>query len=240
MGILPNISTGAPLATPLDHATKVKRLSKTAKGNESVERIASVLHSRGYHVKSKLPYNSKFDLLCNGKRVEVKTADMREDNSWVVNIHRHGILDEGQVDVYVFELHALFFPSPVLLFFPAPIGAKTLAFHLFGLIRGKYWNRVECWEMVEPIAKNPTLPQLLSQGGSPAMKPQTPTELHVIYVTEADGKRLKHSTHPCIKGASETAALISRINPIPDLIEIYTPATGHTIYKRPKATGGAQ
>jgi len=97
--------------------------------------VANAFRVRGYSVIA-APYHGPFDLLVNGKRVEVKVARKNERFLWHLNIHRHGKLDESNVDVYaiLLDLRQVGKKKPLLLLRPAPIGAATIAYSIDTLL----------------------------------------------------------------------------------------------------------
>jgi len=122
----------------------------TEKGRESVYAVAAWLEAHGFKVKrlpTSGPNDLPYDLLVNGeKRVEVKVCFRRDDGNWKFNIHRHGILDESNVDVYVLRLEGVpDFKAALHLIIPAPLGSMTIAISLRSLITrfGRYYNRFD-------------------------------------------------------------------------------------------------
>lgn len=102
----------------------------------NAERYAcNILRAKGFSVKT-MRYKSPFDLLCNGKRVEVKVARLNSRLNWSVNIHRHGQTDEKNVDVYIFllDLRHLGKKKPLALIREAPVGSATVNFSLDSLL----------------------------------------------------------------------------------------------------------
>ncbi len=74
-----------------------------------------------------------FDVVLNGKRMEIKSATFRTGNRcWSYSIHRHGVLDETQVDWYLFNTKNG--PIPYVLL-KAPLGGKTKHISLWALKR---------------------------------------------------------------------------------------------------------
>lgn len=114
----------------------------TGRNGEMV--VNNWLRNRGY--ESELTsYHSPFDLRCNGKRVEVKCAKYCH-GEWVFNIHRKGVLNESEVDVYIFRLEQV--PdskAAIHLILPAPIGITTIKMTLRSLLTryGQYFNKFE-------------------------------------------------------------------------------------------------
>jgi hypothetical protein len=112
-------------------------------------RVASLLRRHGFAV-TYTNHNCPYDLLVNETaRVEVKCASYRplagreDDLGWSFNIHRHGIVAEGQVDAYILRLEeAPFGMGAIHLVFPSPIGKPTVGISLRSLLTryAKYYN----------------------------------------------------------------------------------------------------
>ena len=104
------------------------------------------LRSKGF-VPARMPYHSPFEFLVNNKRVVVKEANRASNQMhWRLNIHRHGKVDESEVDVYLFRLLDVpGFSSSVYLMMPAPIGAPSVTISLRSLIQryAKYVDNIE-------------------------------------------------------------------------------------------------
>jgi hypothetical protein len=127
-------------------------------GISGEERVRNWLN--GYGIKSEhAGYSSPYDLICDGRRIEVKTASMCADNgipTWRVNIHRHGKLDESNVDFYVIRLED--FPgmkAALHLVVPSPIERSTLNINMRNLILrwSKYANAID---LIKPGSSRPT------------------------------------------------------------------------------------
>ena len=109
----------------------------------------------GYGISSEpTHYNAPYDLLTsNGLRIEVKASGYeREMRRWSFNIHRHGVLDEGEVDFYILRCESGFATeflgtSAFHLVVPAPLGMPTLRISIRNLLCG-FWsgtfNNIEC------------------------------------------------------------------------------------------------
>lgn len=120
-----------------------------------VEATQSWLRSKGFS-SLKTAYNCPFDLLVNGKRVEVKESRAqtvieggRQRIIWKINIHRHNKLDETQVDIYIFRL--LGFPeftSGLYLLLKPPIRSKTVRISVRSLIQ-RYAVHIDKTELLE-------------------------------------------------------------------------------------------
>jgi hypothetical protein len=85
---------------------------------------------------------------CGGLRIEVKTARCANPDNprWVVNIHRHNVVRESNVDLYVVGLHGLVgTKAAVYLLFRAPIKTQTLGLSVRSIlsryaIHAQYWR----------------------------------------------------------------------------------------------------
>ncbi len=90
--------------------------------------------------------SSPFDAVCCGKRVEFKAGTLRNDGTWLFNIHRHGVVNESQVDVYVLRLEDVpGFKYAVHLIVPAPLNTPTVSISLRSLLTrwGRFFNRFD-------------------------------------------------------------------------------------------------
>lgn len=99
-------------------------------------------------------------LLVDGARVEVKTAAARDSRGrWLINLHRHGELDETDVDAYLILLSGVPDRGPMSLYIvlPAPQRVKLLAFSVSSLMR-LYAGNIEDWETLKAIAKRAKKP----------------------------------------------------------------------------------
>jgi hypothetical protein len=113
--------------------------------------VASLLRSKGFDVELR-DYASPFDLLVNGRRVEVKAARPTSWSTkngrhsytlWRLNLHRHGRLTENEVDFYVFRLEDVpEFRNAVHLVVPSPAKSKTVSLTLRSLIGGKWAKHI--------------------------------------------------------------------------------------------------
>jgi hypothetical protein len=123
-------------------------------GKKAEVRTAAKLRGFGFSVKQ-MPQRSPFDLLVQGKRIEVKHALPTSAGRWHVNLHRRNVLNESEVDAYVFLLDGI--PgnnsAPIYLVAPAPLGKKTMDFSFMTLVR-TYRNWVDSWTTIgEPDQK---------------------------------------------------------------------------------------
>lgn len=144
MGSIHNPSVADDLATRPEPRPEI---DSDEKGREAVYAVAAWLGAHGYPVSIQKEHTSPFDLLCAGKRIEVKVSPRRpSDNIWFFNIHRHGIMSEGAVDVYILRLENVpDFKYAIHLIIPAPIGKATVQISLRSLITrfGRYYNRFD-------------------------------------------------------------------------------------------------
>lgn len=108
----------------------------------------------------KARYNEPFDILVDGKiRVEVKASTPSRNRgrlTWTFNVHRHGILREECVDVYIFKLEEV--PeskAAVYLLFKAPLKKKTVIVSFKSLLDRYGWG---AWNFHNFI-KTGTLPE---------------------------------------------------------------------------------
>jgi hypothetical protein len=106
--------------------------------HEAEDKVYDLLRSNGIKV-IRSNYKSPYDYLYEGKRIELKHSKgtMRLDGHtiWKFNIHRHGVLDESQVDFYIFRLENVpEFSYAIHLVIPAPLGSATLEITLRSLI----------------------------------------------------------------------------------------------------------
>lgn len=118
--------------------------SNTHNGINSVYVVAALLRQYGYKAEICSSYTSPYDLLVNGKRVEVKACARRESGDWSFNIHRHGVLDESQTDVYIFRLENVpEFSYAVHLLIEAPLETPTINISLRSLVirYGRHYNQ---------------------------------------------------------------------------------------------------
>ena len=144
MGSIHNPSVEDVLATRPEPRPEI---DSDEKGREGVYAVAAWLGNSGYPAAIPKRHTSPFDLLCAGKRIEVKVSPRRPyDNKWFFNIHRHGILSESEVDVYILRLENV--PdckAAIHLIIPAPIGKPTVGITIRSLITrfGRYYNRFD-------------------------------------------------------------------------------------------------
>ena len=114
------------------------------RADEAERSIAEILASSGRKTK-RMGSNSPFDILCDGRKIEVKTARSRMINrksrtpSHRFNIHRHNILRE-RCEFYILRLEKAIGEAAVYILMPAPIRRKTFAISKLSLERGE-WNK---------------------------------------------------------------------------------------------------
>jgi hypothetical protein len=105
--------------------------------------------------KSINPAKGRSDTLnIDGALVDVKLAKPMKSGKWMVNIHRHGELDESGVDAYLILLSGVPGNDSMLLYLvlPAPVNRPVFAFSTSSLIR-IYNGAVDDWETLRRIAK---------------------------------------------------------------------------------------
>jgi hypothetical protein len=99
-------------------------------GREAEYKVRSVLLTHGRKVQLGR-HNEPFDLLIDGKtRIEVKTCGSVVNKGvprWFFNVHRHGTLDESEVDAYVLRMENVPFSKYAMhLLFLSPVGKKAI------------------------------------------------------------------------------------------------------------------
>jgi len=107
-------------------------------GRQGESKVKSWLARHGIATR-RLPYKSAYDLeTTTGIRMEVKTASytafstkkQRHQGQWKFNIHRHGLLDEWNVDYYILLLgpdpYRVLGKALLTVVIPAPLGRKVL------------------------------------------------------------------------------------------------------------------
>lgn len=108
-------------------------------------RVSKVLRTYGHKVELMKQTHCKFDILMDGNiKIEVKSASFGNDKTWVFNIHRNNVLDEKEVDFYVFHFDGVpFSKKPIYALFKAPLNSYSMEFNMKRLIEGKIANAVE-------------------------------------------------------------------------------------------------
>ena len=121
-------------------------------GSLAEKHVGLLLRGRGFKTV-RAPYLSPFDLVVDGARIEVKCANPSSQNSWKVNIHRHGVLKEERVDGYVIRLYKVpLTKKPLNLVFRAPLGVLTMNFSYKSLI-AEYSSAIDNWALLHKICK---------------------------------------------------------------------------------------
>jgi hypothetical protein len=113
-------------------------------GIDGQQQVYAWLRLQGFET-FQADYNAKYDILCNGKKVEVKTAEY-VNGGWSVNIHRHGILNESDVDLYVLRLEGgPLFKYAIHLIIPAPVGKLRINITPRSLLTryARHYNRLD-------------------------------------------------------------------------------------------------
>lgn len=110
-------------------------MESQTKGFNGEVRTMSWLRAQGLEVSS-AGYYSPFDLVVNGWRCEVKTADLQEKTgTWRFNIHRHGKTDESKVDFYILVMRGVpYSRANIYLVKKAPLGVPTMGISVRSLI----------------------------------------------------------------------------------------------------------
>ena len=107
-------------------------------GYTSERLVMCLLRAAGRKVK-RMHSLDKFDLLVDDKtRIEVKGVDCSGDpkRKWPVNIHRHGIVNESDVDYYIIRLCNLDILGTygIYLMFKAPVETSSFLISLRSLL----------------------------------------------------------------------------------------------------------
>src|ERR1700690_3352708 len=104
-------------------------------------KVAKLLNQYGRSARV-TQYSSPFDLLVDGWRIELKSSEPRGQNvEWNFNIHRHGILNEVNVDFYILRLEKV--PgskAAVHLLFKSPVKTPTIRISFRSVINKYYKN----------------------------------------------------------------------------------------------------
>ncbi len=119
------------------------RLARRAAWNRDELAVCSWLQRRGLRPE-RSGYGDPHDIICRktGMRVEVKSAKLSH-GFWKFNIHRHGKLNESQVDAYILRLNGIpFSKNAIHLILPSPLRRYTINISLRSLltIYAKYFN----------------------------------------------------------------------------------------------------
>jgi hypothetical protein len=128
-------------------------MTRTEKGRNGEKKAMNKLRSVGFK-KIRLPFASSCDAIVHNARVEIKYALPSANGEWRVNIHRHGILRETEVDAYVFCLDEV--PgcksAPIYLVFEAPLNTPTIAFTFRSMVT-RYAKNVDNWDLLRGICQ---------------------------------------------------------------------------------------
>jgi hypothetical protein len=101
------------------------------------EEISLTWLMRNGFVPRPMRARSPFDILCEQRRLEVKTSP-EKDGYWHFNIHRRGVLAESTCDAYILVMLG----DPTLMYVvPSPIGCKVLTVHRAHLCHLHWINR---------------------------------------------------------------------------------------------------
>jgi hypothetical protein len=116
-------------------------MTSDAFGKRGEENVAMVLYQSGRKVK-RMSRRSPFDLLIDDTwRVEVKVAGMRMCEGaplWSFNLHRHGKLNEKNVDWYILRLEDIpFCKYAIHLLLRAPAKQLVVSITLRSLLNGQ-------------------------------------------------------------------------------------------------------
>ena len=95
-------------------------------------------------------------LIIDGLRVEVKQSSLSSGKWWKINLHRHGILDESDVDAYLLLLNGV--PGvaggmSLYLIIPAPQNVKGLAISFSSLMR-QWRDNIEAWKLLKDLIES--------------------------------------------------------------------------------------
>lgn len=132
-------------------------MTKQSIGRKAETRVRYLLERYGRKV-SERTYNAPFDLLVDGKRVEVKAAEPRPDQQhglkWCFNIHRHGIVSE-LTDYYILRLQSVpFTKASIHLLLKAPLNVSTIAISVRALLNQQYAKEVaDFYEFARGLTK---------------------------------------------------------------------------------------
>lgn len=120
---------------------------------ELLLKIAQRIRVMGFHAVNRAPTKGTA-LSIEGATVAVKIASASTRSKWMVNIQRHGQLDERGIDAYLFVLLGV--PGndsmPLYLIMPAPVGRTTFQFSFSSLVK-TYAGCVEDWPTLREICK---------------------------------------------------------------------------------------
>lgn len=143
---------------------KYGQIRDTHLGNNGQDAVYSRLHEFGRRVRMGGRAGigaDKWDILVDDRwHVEVKTARPREINGsvgWYFNIHRHGVLDESKVDLYILRLEKVPYSKYAIhLLLPSPLKQFTLAVTFRKLLNG-FAKYAEAFQQFCKTGQNPFL-----------------------------------------------------------------------------------
>jgi len=112
-------------------------------GEDAVYQMLCSVYGRNVR---RMPYSHPFDLLVDGIRVDVKTANShrtskhnKEFITWSFNIHKAGIVLSSQADCYVCRLEGVPYTSQAIhLAFVSPIATPTINISMRALLNQGY------------------------------------------------------------------------------------------------------
>jgi hypothetical protein len=108
-------------------------MTSTEKGRRAETYVRNWLVSKGLEVS--LTNGGPYDMVVNGWRCEVKMAPMNSKGKWTFNIHRHGKLNELEVDYYIFSLENVpYCKASIYLIKKAPMSCATFEVSVRSLI----------------------------------------------------------------------------------------------------------
>lgn len=123
--------------------------NRTDFSNSQVMSFYSAMRSAGRKVQL-TTYNSPYDLLVDGWRIEHKAARPAQKNNggmvWLFNIHRYGILKE-ECDFYALCLAEIpFSKNTINILLPSPLDALTVVVGYRQLLAGVFADGYKTYE----------------------------------------------------------------------------------------------
>jgi len=120
-----------------------------------LSKVRAKLSSAGFVSISKAKGRESV-LIIDGLRVEVKQSSLSSGKWWKVNLHRHGVLDESDVDAYLLLLNGV--PGvaggmSLYLIIPAPQNVKGLAISFSSLMR-QWRDNIEAWKLLKDLIES--------------------------------------------------------------------------------------
>ena len=105
-------------------------------------RVAALLCHEPYNRSViRCAYTSPYDCVIDGHRTEIKCAAPRpkphRDGAliWTFNIHRHGVLNEKETDLYILRLEGVpYSKAAIHMLFKAPLGTPTICVSMRALL----------------------------------------------------------------------------------------------------------